>query len=571
MPHHIFFSWQSDTQTRTGRNLIDRALARAIGILAADADIDPAVRELAIDRDLAGVPGSPPIVDTIFSKIDRAAVFLSDLTYVAARGDGRRMPNPNVLVEHGWALKALTWRRVISVMNVAAGHPDAHLLPFDLQHFRRPIFYYCADDADEDARRTAREGLTGQLVIALRAILDDDVLCEAAIPAPAAAPHPHDVALLAQVQHQFAPGFQRFVRQHNFGTPFRRSNLNPIYLLNEDWIGARFEFHDPPLQAAFADVRRLCDQFGDLTLQHLHMMNGNADVLWAKTDLDVAQGIQPPTMAGIKAMNAKASEFSAAIDIFERTARDRIRIAAPGAAEAGDDQREELAQAALADLAQDRNRGQLPGIVSRPSMTVRAIPLDAMARPRLDPQRVVAAQLRFPPNVQVRVQSDSDGRQWWSNGPPRDVGKPNPECGWRTRLVRPGALEYEATIGVRVDDDPEILVDGRQLETEIAQALDRLGAAAAELGLGGKTLIEISFDGIEDVILLRARPGGRKIRRPQAALPTVLVDDLRDQPANMLHEPFDILWQIAGWADGSPSFGGGAWAGYLAEQSTAAG
>lgn len=90
MPHHIFFSWQSDTQTRTGRNLIDRALEQAIGILAADADIDAADRELAIDRDSAGVPGSPPIVDTIFSKIDRAAVFTirSDL----CRGARRRPP-----------------------------------------------------------------------------------------------------------------------------------------------------------------------------------------------------------------------------------------------------------------------------------------------------------------------------------------------------------------------------------------------------------------------------------------------------------------------------------------------
>lgn len=85
MPHHIFFSWQSDTSTLNGRNLIDRALERAIGVLAADADIDPAVRELAVDRDSAGVPGSPPLVETIFNKIDRAAVFLSDLTYVAAR------------------------------------------------------------------------------------------------------------------------------------------------------------------------------------------------------------------------------------------------------------------------------------------------------------------------------------------------------------------------------------------------------------------------------------------------------------------------------------------------------
>tara|TARA_R110000868_G_scaffold67056_19_gene199410 strand:+ start:1584 stop:3296 length:1713 start_codon:yes stop_codon:yes gene_type:complete len=566
MPFHIFFSWQSDAPTLTGRNLIERALERAIGVLAADADVDPADRELAVDRDTAGVPGSPPLVETIFSKIDRAAVFLSDLTYIAARVDGRRMPNPNVLLEHGWALNALTWRRVISVMNIAAGNPEQHPLPFDLQHFRRPIFYDCPDDADEDTRRAARDGLTKQFVIALRAILDDGAIQEVAAAPVAPEPHPHDVALLAQVQRQLPPTLQRFLRQHNFGTPFRRDNLDPVYEMNEDWVGARFEFHDQPLQAAFAELRRFGEELGDLTAKHIHAMDQNLALGWPKTDQDVAQGLQPSTLAAIEAMNAKATEFSAAIDIFERTARDRIRVAAAAEAPAEPDPREEQAHGLLAELAQDRNRGQLPGIVTQPSVTVRAVPLEAVERRRLDPQRVAAAQLRFPPDANVRVETGSDGRQWWSIGVPRDVGKPNGESKWRTRLVRPGATEYEATIGGRIDDDPEIVIDGRQLEDEIVHALDRLGAALAELELGGRALVEISFDGIEDVILSRARPGGRKIGRSRTALPALFVNSLLDHPANALHEQFDILWQMAGWSDGSPSFGTSQWAGYDGEK-----
>ncbi len=562
MPHHIFFSWQSDTLTLTGRNLIERALERAIGVLAADADIDPADRELAVDRDTAGVPGSPPLVETIFSKIDHAAVFLSDLTYVAARADGRRMPNPNVLLEHGWALKALTWRRVISVMNVAAGNPEQHALPFDLQHFRRPIFYDCPDEADEDVRRAARDHLTRQFVIALRAILDDAVLQQAAAAPAVLEPHPHDVALLAQVQRQLPPSFQRFLRQHNFGSPFRHDNLDPIYEMNEDWVGARFEFHDDLLQVAFAELRRFSEELGDLTARHIHAMDQNLALGWPKTDLDIAQGIQPSTLAAIEAMNARATEFSAAIDIFERTARDRIRVAAPAADPMTPDPREERVHGLLTELAQDRNRGQLPGIVTRPSMTMRAVPLEAVERRRLDPKRVAAAQLRFPPDTNVRVDTGSDGRQWWSIGVPEDVAKPNGESRWRTRLVRPGAIEYEATIGGRIDDEPEIMIDGRWLETEIADGLARLGAALAELDLGGRTLVEISLDGMEDVILSRARPGGRKIGRPRTALPTLFVETLRDHPANAFHEQFDILWQMAGWGDGSPSFGTGQWAGY---------
>lgn len=571
MPHHIFFSWQSDVQTLTGRNLIERALERAIGILAADADIDPADRELAIDRDSIGVSGSPPLVETIFGKVDRATAFLSDLTYVAERADGRRMPNPNVLLEHGWALKSLSWRRVFSVMNVAKGHPDDHALPFDLQHFRRPIFYDCPDDADEDARRAAREGLTRQFEAALRAILDDEALRAERVPAAPAQPHPHDVDLLGQVQRQLPVGLQRFLQQHSFGTPFRRNTLDPLHEMNEDWVGARFEFHDPTVQTAFSELRRLANEFGNLVVAHTHVMDGNTDMAWPKTGLDVAQGVQPSTLAAIAAMNEKASALTAAIDVFERTARDRIRVAASSGPAAPDtDPREEQAQTMLAELARDRLIGQLPEIVSRPSMTLRAIPLAAMERRRLDPQSVARAQLHFPPNEQARVRSDSDGRQWWSSGLLNDVGKPNGETRWRTRLVRPGAIEHEATIGFRIDDDPEIVIDGRQLEADIAAGLERLGAALGELDLTGPTLVEISFDGIEDVILGRARGGGRKIGRPQIALPIALIDDLRGRPADALHEQFDILSQTAGWPDGSPSFGDGGWDGYRAGDAAAA-
>jgi hypothetical protein len=42
---------------------------------------------------------------------------------------------------------------------------------------------------------------------------------------------------------------------------------------------------------------------------------------------------------------------------------------------------------------------------------------------------------------------------------------------------------------------------------------------------------------------------------------TELTDPLA-QPANLLHEAFNILWQTSGWGDGSPSFGRDRWDGY---------
>ncbi len=58
MKHPIFFSWQSDTWTMTGRNLIERALKRAVGAIGCDAEVELAVREgLKVDSDTRGVSG----------------------------------------------------------------------------------------------------------------------------------------------------------------------------------------------------------------------------------------------------------------------------------------------------------------------------------------------------------------------------------------------------------------------------------------------------------------------------------------------------------------------------------
>jgi len=118
------------------------------------------------------------------------------------------------------------------------------------------------------------------------------------------------------------------------------------------------------------------------------------------------------------------------------------------------------------------------------------------------------------------------------------------------------------TIGARIDDDPQILVEGRRLEAMIVRNLERMGAMAAGLELGGPGLISIVLDGVEDVELTRARPGGRRIRRPDVYLPVAIVEDLAAPLASALREQLDILWQTAGWPDGSPSFGAGEWAGY---------
>ena len=84
----VFYSWQADTARTSGKNLIENALKDAIKALKAEATVDEAERpELEIDRDTLGVAGSPPIMDTIFAKIDAARAFVADLTFVGKRTD----------------------------------------------------------------------------------------------------------------------------------------------------------------------------------------------------------------------------------------------------------------------------------------------------------------------------------------------------------------------------------------------------------------------------------------------------------------------------------------------------
>ncbi len=185
MKYSIFFSWQSDTDSAAGRNFIERALERAIRAIGFDTEVEAAVREgLEIDRDTRGVAGWPPIVDTIFKKIDCAAVFVADMTFAGRRPlDNAPIPNPNVLIEYGWALKSLGHARIVAVMNTAYGNPRDEEMPFDMRHLRHPIQYCCAEDADANTRTESRRLLAKELEGAIRTIIDSDDF-KASLPKP---------------------------------------------------------------------------------------------------------------------------------------------------------------------------------------------------------------------------------------------------------------------------------------------------------------------------------------------------------------------------------------------------
>lgn len=166
--YSIFYSWQSDLPNSTNRQLLEDALEIVAENLVED---DEVVVEPVIDRDTLGIPGAPDIANTILKKIDRSQVFVCDISIINLGQGIRPTPNPNVLLELGYALKSLGWERTIMVMNTAYGKPSD--LPFDLKT-KRVITYELEESADD------RDAVIGQITSrfekAIRAVIEIDTI-----------------------------------------------------------------------------------------------------------------------------------------------------------------------------------------------------------------------------------------------------------------------------------------------------------------------------------------------------------------------------------------------------------
>jgi hypothetical protein len=163
----IFYSWQSWLPNGTNRSLIEDALEIAVKNISREDTISVEPR-ITIDKDTANVPGAPDIARTILAKIERAAVFVCDVSLIGQIDTERATPNPNVLVELGYALKALGEGRVILVMNTAYGEPT--LLPFDLKMKRVLTYHLDKDSADKVA---VRNQIASALAASIRSIISD--------------------------------------------------------------------------------------------------------------------------------------------------------------------------------------------------------------------------------------------------------------------------------------------------------------------------------------------------------------------------------------------------------------
>lgn len=124
----IFYSWQSDLPNSSNRGLIEDSLKKAVKKISKD---DELKIEPVIDRDISGESGSVDISATIFRKISKSSIYICDVSIINNEYNGRKTPNPNVLIELGYAIKVLNYSNVILVMNEEFG--DVNSLPFDLK------------------------------------------------------------------------------------------------------------------------------------------------------------------------------------------------------------------------------------------------------------------------------------------------------------------------------------------------------------------------------------------------------------------------------------------------------
>ena len=164
--YKVFYAWQSDTPEKYNRHLIRKALDISAEAISEDPSVNARIE---IDSDTQGVAGQPHVTEELLRKISEADFFAPDLTFVGKSNGGKLLPNPNVLIEYGYALRDKPYTARMSIMNAEFGLPKD--LPFDMGHVRYPITYRIAPTAPDAERRSVRAQLATNIEGALRLMI----------------------------------------------------------------------------------------------------------------------------------------------------------------------------------------------------------------------------------------------------------------------------------------------------------------------------------------------------------------------------------------------------------------
>ncbi|WP_367391683.1 hypothetical protein [Lewinella sp. LCG006] len=180
MGYKVFFAFQMDTEDKFGKGFIQSAIEIAIQKFKSEGV------EVSLDFGFRGTPGSPLLIEEMLKKSSDSDMVIVDLTFTSSKewfnaelidedinerwfsipiGDRKLSPNPNVLLETGYAWATKGTYRTLAVMNVANGSPDE--LPVDLKGFRWGITYNL-DESNYEDRKSIRKDLANDFYDAIK-------------------------------------------------------------------------------------------------------------------------------------------------------------------------------------------------------------------------------------------------------------------------------------------------------------------------------------------------------------------------------------------------------------------
>ena len=135
----VFYSWQMSTPIEENKQKILNCLEKAVAKLKNDGF------GIVIDQDSRNTTRESSIDYIILQKIPNCDFFVGDITPVAKDDKEKPIPNPNVMLELGYAAKAIGWARCLLVWNEKYG--NLNQAPFDIRN-RSIISYNSTDSKD---------------------------------------------------------------------------------------------------------------------------------------------------------------------------------------------------------------------------------------------------------------------------------------------------------------------------------------------------------------------------------------------------------------------------------------
>ncbi|MFM6012669.1 MAG: hypothetical protein ACKO99_18795 [Dolichospermum sp.] len=183
----VFYSWQCDLPKETNQGIIQGAIRIASNKL--EDEFKETDLHIIIDEATSNLPGSPHIPSAIFDKISSADAFICDITTInkeaietiknlqATEGrtkpqEVRTVPNPNVMIELGYAIALLGWERIIMLFNTSYG--DLKDAPFDIVVNRITGYHLSpkAEDFTEKQLQGNQKQLSEKIHEALKLIIE---------------------------------------------------------------------------------------------------------------------------------------------------------------------------------------------------------------------------------------------------------------------------------------------------------------------------------------------------------------------------------------------------------------